>query len=140
MNAENEHQLTVAIDFDGVISDFSKGWQGIDVMGDPLPGAKEFLKWCKENNIITILHTCRLNPIDPFTGEQRTGISKILLDWFIRHGLVIPDIFWTKPGKPFAHSYVDDRGINFQPRYTSMGFQIAQGDLVLKGNLIGFDQ
>lgn len=122
MSVEKEHPLTVAIDFDGVISDFSKGWQGIENIGDPLPGAKGFLQWCKENNIVTILHSCRLNPMDPFTGEQRIGVSKILLDWFVRHDLTVPDIFWTEPGKPFAHYYVDDRGFRFPSEESAFSF------------------
>lgn len=29
--------LTICIDFDGVIHSYTSGWQGIDVISDPLP-------------------------------------------------------------------------------------------------------
>lgn len=38
------HRPVVAIDVDGVIADYSKGWQGEEHIGDPLPGAREFLQ------------------------------------------------------------------------------------------------
>lgn len=31
---------TVAVDLDGVLADYSTGWQGIEHIGDPIPGAR----------------------------------------------------------------------------------------------------
>lgn len=32
----SNHEPTVCVSFDGVLADYSKGWQGADVLGEPL--------------------------------------------------------------------------------------------------------
>lgn len=39
---------TICIDFDGVIHDYSKGYQGKDVFGDMVPGSDTATKVLKE--------------------------------------------------------------------------------------------
>lgn len=42
-------QKTICIDFDGVIHDYSKGWQGEDVFGQIIPNADTGTATLKKN-------------------------------------------------------------------------------------------
>jgi ribonucleotide monophosphatase NagD (HAD superfamily) len=53
------YKPTICIDVDGVIADYSKGFQGAKVIGDPLPGAKEFLDKLRAAGWKIIIHTTR---------------------------------------------------------------------------------
>ena len=50
---------TICIDFDGVLHDYSKGWQGDDVFDKAVPGASEGLKALKKDGWTIILFTTR---------------------------------------------------------------------------------
>jgi len=99
------HKPTIAIDVDGVLADYSKGWQGAHKIGNPLPGAKEFLQRLREAGWKIILFTTR-------------G-SRFVADWCKEHGLIYDEINdnsslrGENPGKPIATVYLDDRGITF---------------------------
>jgi len=53
------HTITVAVDIDGVLADYSQGWQGAECIGAPLPGARQFLEDLKYAGYYVILHTTR---------------------------------------------------------------------------------
>lgn len=44
-------QKTICIDFDGVIHDYSKGWQGEDVFGQMIPNADNRYSHPKEKRM-----------------------------------------------------------------------------------------
>lgn len=58
---DKKKQKTIAIDFDGVLADYSKGYQGKDVFGTPIPGADNATKVLKENGWRIIIYTTRPN-------------------------------------------------------------------------------
>lgn len=97
---------SVAIDIDGVIADYSMGWQGDDFIGDPLPGAREFLQSLREDGYKVILHSCRS--------------TKRLVEYCFKHMLPYdyinenPELVSPNPGKPAATVYLDDRGLCFE--------------------------
>lgn len=111
----------VCIDVDGVLADYSKGWQGAHRIGDPLPGAKEFLQRLRDAGWKIIIHTTR-------------G-SVFIAGWCAEHGLVYDeindnsDLRGENPGKPIATVYLDDRGVTFTGDFDKafesiMGFQV----------------
>ena len=55
----SSHARTICVDFDGVIADYSKGWQGADVFGDPLPGVADALLELRKRGWLIILFTTR---------------------------------------------------------------------------------
>ena len=55
-NAEN--RPTIAIDFDGVIHKYSKGWNG-GVIDDPVPGAFEFIDNLFKSGFNVFIHSTR---------------------------------------------------------------------------------
>jgi hydroxymethylpyrimidine pyrophosphatase-like HAD family hydrolase len=112
------HKKTIAIDVDGVIADYSKGWQGEDYIGDPLPGAKEFLERLHQANWKIIIFTTRGN------ADMKKYCEK--------HGLYYDEINQNSslqgrnPGKPIANLYLDDRGITFTGDFDEAFYQIKR--------------
>lgn len=98
---------TICVDFDGVIADYSDGYQGTDIFGEPLPGAVDAMKRLQEFGFKLIIFTTR-----PDTPELRTYLNV--------HGIPFEAINnnpdqpeGANPGKPIADIYLDDRGVRF---------------------------
>ena len=49
---------TVCVDFDGCLAEYD-GWKGATVLGEPLPGAKEFMEMLHGMGIEVVIYTCR---------------------------------------------------------------------------------
>jgi hypothetical protein len=103
---------TVAVDLDGVLADFSKGWQGVDVIGDPIPGAVEFTRRLSVFADV-LIWTTRCNP-EIGRGEGVQLLRNRVRDWLDKHGFFYADI-WTGVGKPIAAAFIDDRAVTCRP-------------------------
>lgn len=90
---------TLAIDFDGVIHAYSRGWQDGSVYDEPMPGAREALE--------TLAGRYRL---EIFTARDELNP---VLAWLGKHGLAgfISNVTNVKPK---AALYLDDRAMHFQ--------------------------
>lgn len=107
----------VAVDLDGVLAQYD-GWEGLDDIGPPVPGAREFLELVREDlGLEVVVFTTRLNP-DPFNeGEQRASperLQAIVQGWLDKFDLPYDRVF-TGRGKPIAVAYVDDRAVLCKP-------------------------
>jgi len=93
---------TICVDFDGVIADYSKGFQGENVFGLPLPGASDGMKQLKKDGWRVIIFTCR-----PATPQ--------LAAYLATHQIPYDGINVAGDGspKPAADLYLDDRGLRF---------------------------
>lgn len=103
---------TICIDFDGVIHDYSNGWQGEDVFGQMIPNADIGTSVLKQNGWTVII----------FTTRKKTDK---LERWLKEHNIVY-DYINENPkqpdytsGKIIADVYLDDRGICFRGRWDS---------------------
>lgn len=106
---------TVCVDMDGVLADYSKGWQGIDHIGDPIPGAVEFTRRLSEFADV-LIWTTRCNPeIGGRSGEGANLLASRVRAWLDHHGFTYADV-WTGPVKPIAAAFVDDRAIRCRPQ------------------------
>lgn len=112
---------TIAVDIDGVIADYSAGWQGEGIIGAPLPGAKKFLERLREAGWEIIIHTTR-------------GTDEVA-EYCKEHGLVYDQINdnanlrGRNPGKPIASVYLDDRAVKFNGDYDQAFKEIINFDL-----------
>jgi len=100
---------TIAIDFDGVIHKYSKGWQDGEIYDEPVEGALEA--------IIELLE--KGYKVSIFTTREYTAVVK---NWIMdkmdkckelegkRFDI---DNFEVTNKKPIAIAYIDDRGIRF---------------------------
>lgn len=98
---------TICIDFDGVIHDYSKGWQGVDVFDKPVSGAKEGTAALKGQGWTIIIYTTRN---DTPALRQWLQENHITYD-HINKNPNQPE--GSDKGKLIANVYLDDRGILF---------------------------
>ena len=105
-----ENELNnIAVDFDGVIHTFDKGWYDGTCYGEPIEGSLETLKQLSEKwNII--IFTAKARPDRPLVNGK-TGIE-LVWDWLEKYDVAkyIDDVTWEKPR---AEYYIDDKGIKF---------------------------
>jgi hypothetical protein len=104
--------VTIAVDFDGVIHAYSKGWHDGSIYDGPVPGAIDALRLLMDTDAVFI-HTTR------DAGQVAT--------WLLNHGLPVRvggdegRVFWNERGsllvtnrKLPARVYIDDRALHFQ--------------------------
>jgi len=100
---------TIAVDFDGVIHAYTKGWQDGSIYDEPMPGTFDALRQLMTRHAVFV-HTSR-NP------EQ-------VATWLIGHGMPCrvgyDGEFWNDQSsllvtdrKLPALAYIDDRGVRF---------------------------
>lgn len=121
---------TVAVDFDGVIHAYSRGWQDGSIYDEPVPGAVDGLRQLMEQYAVFIHTTRDADQVMPWlerlgfdvTMDERCGSCHaveshhecpdcegwgLLTFWNERGQLLV-----TKRKLP-AVAYIDDRGIRF---------------------------
>jgi len=97
----------VAIDFDGCIADYSKGWLGENVFGDVIPGCKEALQRMKDDGYKIIIYTVREHTR---WLEQYFKSNGIPYDYINES---VPGTYSNDGSKVYADVYIDDRAVTF---------------------------
>jgi hypothetical protein len=105
---------TVAVDFDGVIHRYSRGWHDGTIYDEPMPGALDALRTLM-NDYAVVIHTTRdARQVGPWLQERGFIVT---LDRALPYELV----FWDRMGELLvadrklpAVAYIDDRGIRFE--------------------------
>ncbi len=106
-----ENELNnIAIDFDGVIHNFDKGWHDGTCYGEPLPGSIEAIKNLSKNYNI-IIFTAKAKKNRPLVNGK-TGVQ-LVEEWLIKYGLM-EYINEITSEKPRAKIYIDDNGYRFE--------------------------
>jgi GTP cyclohydrolase I len=108
---KDSDKLTIAIDFDGVIHSYEKGWHDGTIYGKPMPGAKEFLHSLIQEGHTILIHSTRLHDRQVFGSWSENQVRQVI-KWWDEYRMPLVQ-FWTSPGKPLAHVYIDDRAIHF---------------------------
>ena len=99
---------TICIDFDGVLADYSKGFQGENVFGDVIPGAAEATGVLKKNGNTIIIYTTR-----PVTDELKAWLKEKGISYdYINENPNQPK--GAEGAKIAADIYIDDRGLKFR--------------------------
>ena len=97
---------TIAVDFDGVIHRYSRGWQDGRIYDEPVEGALEALAKLVANGYKVVIFTTRARD-----AAQIQAINDWLLErmpnWDSFESIEVTD---RKPG---AIAYIDDRAIRF---------------------------
>ena len=106
----------IAIDFDGVIHDFSKGWHDGTCYGDPIIGSIEAIKKLAESFNV-IVFTAKAKPSRPLVGGK-TG-TELVAEWLSKHN-VMDFVTEITSEKPRAQVYIDDKGYCFQNWKTTL--------------------
>lgn len=93
---------TICIDFDGVIHDYSKGYQGEDVFGQMIPNADVGTSVLKKNGWSIIIFTTRKK-----TDKLEQWLKEHNIEYdYINENPTQPD---NASGKIIADVYLDDR-------------------------------
>ncbi len=100
----------LAIDFDGVIHTFDKGWYDGTCYGKPIKGSLEAIKKLSESYNI-IIFTAKAKPSRPLVNGK-TG-TELVEEWLTRHG-VMQYIKEITSEKPRSQIYIDDKGYHFE--------------------------
>ena len=118
---------TIAIDFDGVVHDYTEGWRDGVIYGYAVPGAIRSIIRLLQQGYDVVLFTTRVNPGLQDSEQQRSRID----DWLLKmvHEEIdpplgsLPEGFTSAPDivsrvvvtcvKPPAIAYIDDRAIRF---------------------------
>jgi hypothetical protein len=93
---------TIAIDFDGVIHAYSKGWHDGTIYDEPMQGSLDAVKTLAVNNKIVIFST----------RAKGDGNLAEMNHWLDKHGF-LPYVSDVSHEKPIASIYIDDRGLRF---------------------------
>ena len=99
----------LAIDFDGVIHNFDKGYHDGTCYGDPIPGSLEALRKLSTRYRIVIF-TAKAKPSRPLV-DGKTG-TELVREWLDRYG-VLDCVSEITSEKPRAMLYIDDNGYRF---------------------------
>lgn len=106
---------TICVDLDGVLAQYD-GWKGVDHIGDPLPGAVEFVKRLSEHAEV-VIHTTRCNaqvnqPDGGYWSAEAWALKlgEKVQTWLLAHGFGFLEVYGGQ-GKPMASAYVDDRAV-----------------------------
>lgn len=101
--------MTIAVDFDGVVHRYSRGWQDGTIYDEPMPGALEGLRELMDS-VPVFIHTTR------DVGDVAEWL--IVRQFNVRTGYDGP--FWNERGtllvtnrKLAATAYLDDRAVRF---------------------------
>jgi len=107
-NIGNE-KLRLMIDFDGVISKYTNGWNDGKLVDDPMEGVKEAIDHFKEQGYEIIIFTTRASTThnnDPTSEQLVTDLRR----WLSEHEIQYDAITSEKLG---ALAYIDDKAIRF---------------------------
>ena len=99
-------QNNIAIDFDGVIHNFDKGYHDGTCYGDPLPHSIDAIKQLSKVYKI-IIFTAKAKPSRPLVNGK-TGIE-LVEEWLDKHN-ILEDVSEITAEKPRAILYIDDNG------------------------------
>jgi hypothetical protein len=102
---ENENK-NLAVDFDGVVHNFDKGFHDGTCYGEPLAGSLEAIQALSKKYRI-IIFTAKAKPNRPLVNGK-TGVE-LVEEWLAKHG-ILDCVFEITAEKPRAILYIDDNG------------------------------
>jgi ribonucleotide monophosphatase NagD (HAD superfamily) len=102
-------RYSIAVDFDGVIHRYGRGWHDGTIYDEPVPGAREALARIHRGYRVVIL-TTRVNPALHGGDAQLASVEA----WLEQHGFVRGE-HWDEVTheKVPALVYIDDRALHF---------------------------
>jgi len=105
-----EDYKNIAIDFDGVVHTFDKGFHDGTCYGEPIEGSLEAIKALSEKYNV-IIFTAKAKPSRPLVNGK-TG-AELVYDWLVKHG-VMKYVKQITAEKPRSFVYIDDKGYRFE--------------------------
>lgn len=105
---------TICVDLDGVLAQYD-GWKGVEHIGDPIPGAREFVMALCAIPAKVVIWTTRTNATaNKDSGLDERELRLLVEDWLIKHRFPYDSIAGSE-GKPLCVAFVDDRAVTCRP-------------------------
>ena len=98
--------MNIAVDFDGVIHKYSKGWHDGTIYDGPMPGCYDAMCRLRDPGHNLIIHSSR-----GFSRLGKRSQREAMKSWLRTHKIPYDSI--ATEGKPPAHVYLDDRALRF---------------------------
>tara|TARA_R100000152_G_C6732969_1_gene157435 strand:- start:310 stop:702 length:393 start_codon:yes stop_codon:yes gene_type:complete len=106
----------IAIDFDGVIHNFDKGWHDGTCYGEPIEGSLEVIqRLAQKYNII--IFSAKVRPDRPLVNGK-TG-KELVIEW-LKDKNVMKYVKDVTHEKPRAQFYIDDKAIKFDNNWSDI--------------------
>ena len=100
----------IAVDLDGTLAEYT-GWKSIAHIGDPYPGAKEFMAELKSKGYELVIYTAR---VSLFWNKELDIVVSYIRKWLATHDIPYDSIY-AGNGKVFADYYIDDKAVPCRP-------------------------
>jgi hypothetical protein len=110
----------VLVDFDGTICQFN-----YPELGEPLPGARHFMRALMARGLRPIIWSSRMSP-EIYTYEERCEAAEAIAAWAAQHKIPYYAIDTGENGKRLCMAYVDDRGVHANGNFDAMLHRIDQ--------------
>lgn len=102
---------TIAVDFDGVIHKYSKGWDDGSIYDEPIDHCKARLQTLSQTYRIIIFST---RNYDRFVnGKFQSNQVLEMKEWLAKYNIPYDEIY-TKPNKPMCDLFIDDNAYRFE--------------------------
>ncbi len=112
MSERQSWQKTIAVDFDGVIHAYGKGWHDGTIYDVPVAGVKQGLARLQRAGFWVMIYTTRASD-RTIDGVQEKGQLPELKAWLAKHSIPYDEIYTGE--KPIYVALIDDRAVRFEP-------------------------
>jgi hypothetical protein len=102
LDIDKSRGITLAVDFDKVIHEYSDGWKNGEIYGGLMEGAVETLSEFKKMGFYIIIYSTRGN-----VTSQRKDMEFFLEKYSVPYDVI------SVGGKPYARCYIDDKALRF---------------------------
>ena len=121
-----EMNKQVCVDFDGTLCQWN-----YPAMGEPMPGARNFLQAIVAMGLTPIVWSSRMSSITYNERERADAVTQIG-EWLNSHDMPYGAIDVGNSGKRNCLAYVDDRGVWFDPEKSPWEAVLQQIKLLRK--------
>jgi hypothetical protein len=124
--APKKRKPRVCLDLDGVLAQYN-GWEGLDKIGPPIPGALDFA-WSLAQIADIVIFTSRCSLDNggeaPTTRLSPRQLRIKVIEWLEKYKFPYADVY-AGQGKPRAAAFIDDRAVNCSPQKDKQAFEKA---------------
>lgn len=115
-------KLTIAVDFDGVIHKYSKGWSDGSIYDEPIDGCREALLKLAKTHRIVIFSTRNYDRV--VDGESQPNQVAEMKYWLAKHNIPY-DAIYTEPNKPICKIFIDDNAFRFEGNWEDTALRVS---------------
>lgn len=117
---------TIAVDFDGVIHAYSKGWQDGKIYDPPVHGVREALQTFLNDGYEIVIYTTRADDRE-INGVMQSGQYEEVVQYLSSYAIPYTRVH-RGAGKPLCKLFIDDNALRFEGDWPAT---LAQANAIL---------